>query len=78
MSDAPPPRWPHLIGKGILYQSELMSKHMQLVQDLWALVDRLSNECLEGEDVLDPRGELADEIALLLVKAGETRERTQK
>lgn len=75
------PRFPHLVGKGIMYGAQA-SKHHELVKGLWALVTKLDREWLPGEDVLDPRDDIADEIEKLLRAAGEeppnVQERTQK
>lgn len=74
MSDAPPPRWPHLIGKGILYSGDTMSKHEQLIRDLWDLVDMLRDQTYSAAKVA-----IAAELEALLEKAGEKRDRrTQK
>lgn len=65
------PRFPHLVGKGILYGAQA-SKHHELVKALWALVTKLDRDWLPGEDVLDPRNDIAEEIEKLLRAAGET------
>lgn len=71
MNDAPPPRFPHLIGKGIMYQSEPLSKHAILLGELALLVAKLRDDAdwpTYGEAT---RRRIADELERLIKKATE-------
>lgn len=56
----------------IIGLSRQRSRRDKLIANLWLLIDKLRKDCLIGEQVLDPREQIADELATLLFAAQES------